>query len=76
MFGAVYKSGSGWYVTETSTGLLVSQSSKPIKKKEDIVTYLDSIIDVVSGLIKRNPQYVDRLNSSEVRSEQTEQNLF
>lgn len=75
MFGATYESGY-WYVTELSTGLLVSRSAKPIKKKEDIVPYIDSIIDVVSGITKRNPQYIDRLNNAEVGDDNFKENLF
>lgn len=46
-FGARYRAGKGWEITETSTGLLIHYAKTKICNKDAIMLYIDKMRDAV-----------------------------
>ena len=51
-FGAHFRAGSGWEVTELSTGLLISYGEKKPKNQSDILPFIDRMRPAVLSAMK------------------------
>ena len=58
-FGARFRAGNGWEVTELSTGLLISYGEKKPKNAGDILPFVDRMREAVLSAMKLQEKYFE-----------------
>lgn len=63
-FGARFRAGNGWEVTESSTGLLISYGEKKPKNADDILRFIAEMRPAVLSAMKSQEKYFERIKEA------------
>lgn len=63
-FGARFRAGNGWEVTELSTGLLISYGEKKPKNADDILRFIDRMREAVLSAMKSQEKHFEHIKEA------------
>lgn len=63
-FGARFRAGNGWEVTESSMGLLISYGEKKPKNADDILRFIAEMRPAVLSAMKSQAKYFERIKEA------------